>query len=128
MKTITCTFIAVLAGFSLSACVTSSEPSEGVREGYLKYKKENHFKAFAATSAHPGGRAFAWGYSSNGPSAKEAVKDALGKCKKGGERYAFSIATECAVLYIGNTAVADSPVKDITSLTEQYQSTPAQFD
>jgi hypothetical protein len=111
---------------SLSACVTSSEPSGPIREGYLKYKTSNHFKAFAATSGHPGGAASAWGYASNRPSAKEAVKDALRKCKEGQARQIT--APDCTMLYVGNRAVADSPVKDVNALTDQYQSTPAQFD
>jgi hypothetical protein len=107
------------------ACATT-EPSDAIYEGYVKYKKVNHFKAFAATSTHPGGRAFAWAYSSNKPSAKEAVKEALRKCNSGQERY--MTATECTVLYIGNKAIADSPIKDVNALTDQYQKAPSEFD
>jgi hypothetical protein len=112
--------------FSVSACVTSTEPSGSVREGYLGYIKANHFKAFAATAVHSGGGAAAWGYASNRPSAKEAVAEALYKCKQGQSKY--SAATNCSVLYVGNKAVMDTPEKDVNSLADQYQSTPAQFD
>lgn len=99
--------------FSLNACQTTSLHG-AANTGYQKYMRLHNHKAFAVIQTSDGG--YAWSYTSQRSSRREAYNEAKATCEETGKKYAFG---ECSVYDVDGIRLASLKRSEIEKILDE---------